>query len=100
MDFGGRRIVGIPLTMDVNDLPICIRYGHGPRYMLDFFNDTLAAMRREDAPLMMDVTAHTHVMGRASGAWVYEDIMAQVKAAPDVWICTREAMARHVLTSL
>lgn len=100
MDFGGRRIVGIPLTMDVNDLPICIRYGHGPRHMLDVFNDTLAAMRREDAPLMMDVTAHTHVMGRASGAWVYEDIMAQVKAAPDVWICTREAMARHVLASL
>ena len=22
MDFGGRRIVGIPLTMDVNDLPV------------------------------------------------------------------------------
>ena len=29
MDFGGKRIVGIPLTMDVNDLPTCIRYGHG-----------------------------------------------------------------------
>jgi peptidoglycan/xylan/chitin deacetylase (PgdA/CDA1 family) len=101
MDFGGKRIVGIPLTMDVNDLPICIRYGHAPRHMLEVFNDTFAAMReRETAPLMLDVTAHTHVMGRPSGAWVYDDIMAIVKNAPDVWICTREQMARHVLQAV
>lgn len=100
MDFGGKRIVGIPLTMDVNDLPTCVRYGQGPRHMLETFDDTFAALRAEDAPLMMDVTAHTHVMGRASGAWVYEEIMRRVKAAGDVWICTREEMARHVLNTL
>ncbi|MBB1603577.1 hypothetical protein A9977_26455 [Variovorax sp. UMC13] len=100
MDFGGRRIVGIPLTMDVNDLPTCIRYGQGPRHMLDTFDDTLAALRAEAAPLMLDVTAHTHVMGRPSGAWVYDEIMARVKRAGDVWICTREEMARHVLASI
>lgn len=101
MDFGGgRRIVGIPLTMDVNDLPICIRYGHGPRHMLEVFEDSFAAMRREDAPLMLDVTAHTHVLGRPSGAWVYDEIMERVKRTDDVWICTREQMARHVLEAL
>jgi peptidoglycan/xylan/chitin deacetylase (PgdA/CDA1 family) len=100
MDFGGQRIVGIPLTMDVNDLPTCIRYGQGPRHMLDTFDDTFAAMRAERAPLMLDVTAHTHVMGRPSGAWVYDEIMARVKAADDVWICTREEMARHVLKTV
>ncbi|MDQ6881470.1 MAG: polysaccharide deacetylase family protein, partial [Pseudomonadota bacterium] len=100
MDFSGLRIVGIPLTMDVNDLPICIRYGHSPRQMLDVFEDTFAAFReREIAPLMLDVTAHTHVMGRPSGAWVYDDIMQRVLAAKDVWVCTRDQMARHVLAS-
>jgi len=98
MDFGGKRIVGIPLTMDVNDLPICVRYGQGARHMLDVFNDTFSAMReRETAPLMLDVTAHTHVMGRPSGAWVYDEIMGIVKRSLDVWICTRAEMARHVL---
>ena len=97
MDFNGRRIVGIPLTMDVNDLPICVRYGQGARHMLDVFTDTFAAMRAEQAPLQLDVTAHTHVMGRPSGAWVYDEIMSQVKACDDVWICTREEMARYVL---
>jgi peptidoglycan/xylan/chitin deacetylase (PgdA/CDA1 family) len=101
MDFDGRRIVGIPLTMDVNDLPICIRYGHAPRHMLDLFVDLFAAYReRETGPLMVDVTAHTHVMGRPSAAWVYEDIARIVKDAPDVWVCTRAEMARHVLDTI
>lgn len=101
MGFGARRIVGIPLTMDINDLPTCIRYGHSPRHMLDAFNDTFAAMREfETGPLMLDVTAHTHVMGRPSGAWVYDAIMARAKATPDIWLCTRSQMARHVLDNL
>lgn len=100
MRFGDHRIVGIPLTMDVNDLPTCIRYGQGPRHMLETFEDTFAAMRAETVPLMLDVTAHTHVMGRPSGAWVYDAIMAQVKSCDDVWICTREEMARYVLETV
>ncbi|MFT3819772.1 MAG: polysaccharide deacetylase family protein [Rubrivivax sp.] len=95
--FGERRIVAIPLTMDVNDLPTCIRYGHPARQMLQVFDDTLAAMRREDAPLMLDVTGHTHVLGRPSGAWVFDELMQRAQAGGDVWICTREQMARHVL---
>lgn len=101
MEFGGKRIVGIPLTMDVNDLPTCIRYGQGPRHMLDTFNDTMAALRHnESGPLMLDVTGHTHVMGRPGVAWVFDEIMGLVKNAPDVWICTREEMARHVLDNV
>jgi peptidoglycan/xylan/chitin deacetylase (PgdA/CDA1 family) len=101
MDFGGKRIVGLPLTMDVNDLPTLIRYGQGPRHMLETFQDVFKAYReRETVPLSMDVTAHCHVMGRPSAAWVYEDIMQEVLAAPDVWVCTREEMARYVLQQI
>ncbi|MBN9475507.1 MAG: hypothetical protein ABS43_29780 [Bordetella sp. SCN 67-23] len=101
MDFGPHRIVAIPLTMDVNDLPTCIRYGQGPRHMLETFEDCFAAFReRETAPLMLDVTAHTHVMGRPSGAWVYDEIMARVAKAGDVWVGTRQEMARHVLDTI
>ena len=98
LDYNGKRIVAIPLTMDVNDLPTCIRYGHGPRHMLDAFTDTFTAMReREAVPLMLDVTAHTHVMGRPSGAWVYDEIMGIVAQHSDVWVTTREEMAEYVL---
>lgn len=98
LDFAGQRIVAIPLTMDCNDLPTCIRYGNAPRHLLDMFHDTLAAYRtRESAPLFLDVTAHAHVMGRASGAWVYDEIMASVAQHADLWVTTRGEMANYVL---
>jgi peptidoglycan/xylan/chitin deacetylase (PgdA/CDA1 family) len=98
LDYSGRRIVAIPLTMDVNDLPTTVRYGNAPRAMLEMFNDTFAAMReREKLPLMLDVTAHAHVFGRPSGAWVYDEIMGIATQASDVWITTRAEMARYVL---
>jgi peptidoglycan/xylan/chitin deacetylase (PgdA/CDA1 family) len=101
LDFDGRRIVGIPLTMDLNDLPLCVRYGQPPRMMIDMFDDTMRALRdRESRSLMVDVTAHAHVFGRAAGAWVYETIIERAKAMPDVWIATRQDIARHVLASV
>jgi hypothetical protein len=66
--------------------------------MLDVFVDTFAAAReRERGPIMIDVTAHTHVMGRAAGAWVYDEIAQRVLDAKDVWVCTRAEMAKYVL---
>lgn len=97
----GKRIVAIPLTMDINDLPFCIRYGRSPGELLQTFDDTIKAYReREAVPLMLDVTAHTHVFGRPSGAWVYEAIIERTKKLDDVWICTRMQMAQHVLASV
>ena len=98
---GGRRIVAIPLTMDINDLPFCIRYGRSPGELIRTFDETIKAYReRESVPLMLDVTAHTHVFGRPSGAWVYESIIERVKKLDDVWICTRMQMAQHVLATV
>jgi peptidoglycan/xylan/chitin deacetylase (PgdA/CDA1 family) len=98
--FGDKRIVCIPLTMDVNDLPTSIRYGHSPRHMLEAFEDTFSAMMdRETAPLMLDVTAHTHVFGRPSGAWVFDEIMAQMHSRSDIWVTTRKEMADYVLST-
>jgi peptidoglycan/xylan/chitin deacetylase (PgdA/CDA1 family) len=99
MHFGSYRLVGIPLTMDVNDLPTCVRYGHPPRALLTAFDDALMALcERETGPLMLDVTAHTHVLGRPAGAWVYDEVMRRTRSRDDVWITTRAQMARHVLT--
>ena len=98
LEFGERRLVAIPLTMDVNDLPWSIRYGHPPAGLADVFRQTLEALRkREKRAVMMDATAHTHVFGRAAGAWVFDDMMRHARGLDDVWIATREQVARHVL---
>ena len=95
---GGRDIVRIPLIMDVNDLPSAIRYGNNARAMLEQFQDAFAALReRETKPAMLDVTIHTHVYGRPAGAWVFDAVMREVRAAADVWTGTRLEAARHLL---
>lgn len=87
---GRHDIVRIPLIMDVNDLPSAIRYGNNARAMLQQFEDAFAALlHRETGPAVLDVTIHTHVYGRPAGAWVFDEIMRQVKATPYVWCGTR-----------
>ncbi|HBK09535.1 MAG TPA: polysaccharide deacetylase [Acetobacteraceae bacterium] len=89
-------IVGLPLTMDINDLPSAVRYGNNARQMLEQFEDTVrACLDRETGPLFFDVTIHTHVYGRPAGAWVFDEIMRQTKALEGVWIGTRAAAAAH-----
>lgn len=95
---GGKRIVAIPLTMDVNDLPHSIRYGNGPGALVDQFEDILeGAAEADSAPFMLDVTAHAHVYGRPANAWAYDMMMKIALDRPDVWIATRREIAHYAL---
>lgn len=98
--FDTGRLVAIPLTMEVNDLPHAMRYGRSARQFLENFDDLLAhAMAGEEA-LMIDVTAHAHVYGRPAGAWAYEVIAQKVTGNEDIWVPTRSDIAAHVLKTL
>jgi peptidoglycan/xylan/chitin deacetylase (PgdA/CDA1 family) len=96
---GTRSIVQIPLTMDVNDLPHSIRYGNAPADLAIHFEDIMAGSAEADpeAPFLLDVTAHTHVFGRAGGAAAYHEMMGMALEANDVWIATRREIADYVL---
>jgi hypothetical protein len=94
----GGRIVAIPLTMEINDLPHAMRFGRSPRQFVESFDELLArVMSGETDALMIDVTAHTHVYGRPSGAWAYEAVARKVMWRDDIWIATRGEIAAHVL---
>jgi peptidoglycan/xylan/chitin deacetylase (PgdA/CDA1 family) len=57
ISFGERSIVAAPGGMEVNDLPLSVRYGNIPRAMLDVFADTFACLRdREHGTEKIDVT--------------------------------------------
>jgi peptidoglycan/xylan/chitin deacetylase (PgdA/CDA1 family) len=99
--FGAHSIVATPSGMDVNDLPLSVRYGNPPRAMLEVFEDNLACLReREHGAEKIDVTCHAHVFGRPAGAWVFERIMEIAKASDDVWIGTRSEAAAHLRAAL
>ena len=90
------RIVAIPLTMEINDLPHAMRFGRSPRQFVELYDDLLESTLREDEAVLIDVTAHCHVYGRPSGAGAYEAIAAKARARDDIWIATRAEIAQHV----
>jgi hypothetical protein len=95
------RIVAIPLTMEINDLPHAMRFGRSPRQFVELFDDLVShALIQEDEAVMIDVTAHCHVYGRPSGAWAYEAVAAKARLRDDIWIATRAEMAAHVANAL
>ena len=96
--YGNKRLVAIPLSYDVNDMP-SMKYGHPPRMMLDAFNEVVEIARtRDDELRIIDVTSHAHIFGHHRGAHFYEKIVEQATTAPDVWVGTRAQIADHVLS--
>ncbi len=100
-EFESGRIVAIPLTMEVNDLPHAMRYGRSPRQFVEEFDDLLGhVLAGEDEAMMIDVTAHAHCYGRPWGAWAYEAIARKVMWRDDVWVGTRAEIATQVLAAI
>ena len=96
--FGESRIVALPLSTDVNDMP-SMKYGNPPRAMLETFEEHLARItKRERGPVIVDATVHAHIFGRPHGAHYYERIMEIAASTPEIWAATREQIANHVLT--
>jgi peptidoglycan/xylan/chitin deacetylase (PgdA/CDA1 family) len=98
---GADRIVAIPLSMEVNDLPHAMRFGRSPAQYVELFDESLKRLREDDGEaVILDVTAHAHVYGRPTGAWAFEAIAAKVGSCDDVWLATRGEIATHVLQEL
>jgi len=96
--FGESRIVALPLSTDVNDMP-SMKYGNPPRAMLQIFEEHLDRItQREHGPVIIDATAHAHIFGRPHGAHYYERIMEIAANTPEIWVATRGQIAGHVLT--
>jgi hypothetical protein len=95
---GNNKIVAIPLSYDVNDMP-SMKYGHPPRMMLESFNEVIGIARaRDDELRIIDVTSHAHIFGHHRGAHFYERIIEQAMTSPDIWVGTRAEIADHVLS--
>jgi len=95
--FGKYRIVAIPLSTDVNDMP-SMKYGTPPRAMLELFEQHLKRIaKRREGPVILDVTAHAHIFGRPHGAHYYERIIRSATKSRDIWIATRLEIAEFIL---
>lgn len=87
-------LIGVPFTMEVNDMPLYVRYGNEP----DAFTRTLARIvegwpRLGSPNACLDITVHAHVFGRPYGALAFLDSLAVVKQSPHCWLTNHARLA-------
>jgi peptidoglycan/xylan/chitin deacetylase (PgdA/CDA1 family) len=97
LTFGDKKLVAIPLSYDVNDMP-SMKYGNPPKMMLEAFDEVIGIARERDDELrIIDVTMHAHIFGHNRGAHYFEKIIEKAAQATDIWVGTRAQVADHVL---
>ena len=90
-------LIAVPFTMEVNDMPLYIRYGNEPEAftrilerILDGFGDT------HTPRAVLDLTVHAHVFGRPFGAIELRKSIEVLQRRENVWITTHEELADTV----
>jgi peptidoglycan/xylan/chitin deacetylase (PgdA/CDA1 family) len=94
IETAGGALVGMPFTMEVNDMPLYVRYGNEP----DAFTRTLARIV-ESWPALgspfacLDITVHAHVFGRPYGAIAFLESLALVQRDASCWLTNHAELA-------
>jgi peptidoglycan/xylan/chitin deacetylase (PgdA/CDA1 family) len=99
VNHGNKRIVAIPLSYDVNDMP-SMKYGHPPRMMLESYDEVIDIARAGGELRIIDVTSHAHIFGHHRGAYFYEKIVERAVSSPDIWVATRAEIADYLLRTV
>lgn len=98
VDVEGRRHLVLPYAFDTNDM----RFFNGGAFVrgqdfADYVADACDWQLREvgDAPAMLTIGLHTRIIGRPARMAGLVRILDDLRAQADVWLATREAIARH-----
>ena len=100
MNVQGQKHLVIPYNLDCNDFRFVTSPGFSHsddfyRHLKDSFD--LLLPEGEVTPKMMSVGLHGRIGGRPARAAALERFLDYVMDFDDVWICTREEIARHWL---
>lgn len=99
LDVPQGELVAYPFGLEVNDVPMNVRYGQPAREMATTFHDLVEAVTGEDRLAYIDVTVHAHVGARPLGLSALGRILAEAKDR-GLWIATRTEALDHLVGSL
>ncbi|WP_207540840.1 allantoinase PuuE [Sabulicella rubraurantiaca] len=95
VDVAGNPELIIPYTLDNNDMKFAVPPGFGdPDGFERHLRDALEQLR-EEGGRMMSVGLHCRIVGRPGRARALSRFLDHVRSCPDVWVATREEIARH-----
>ena len=97
-DRHGSAQLNVPYTLDANDMRFATPQGFNAglqfyQYLKDSFDFLYA--EGETAPKMLSVGLHCRLVGRPGRAMALAQFLDYVKGFDDVWVCTREDIAKH-----
>lgn len=95
IDAGGRKIVGMGLPWDVNDV-MYVRFRTPPSHYVELFSRSFDVLYQEGGGIL-PAANHCTIYGRPFGVWAYDEIIKYAKSFPGVWITTRRAIAEYYL---
>src|SRR5262249_59968612 len=89
------NITAVPFTMEVNDMPLYVRYGSEPEAYTRILERILSNWPRLGRPAAcLDVTVHSHVFGRPLGAIEFMNSLETVRRCGDwAWLTDHRALA-------
>ncbi|MEH0664961.1 allantoinase PuuE [Vibrio scophthalmi] len=88
----------VPYTLDTNDMRFASPYGfsHGEEFY-QYLKDNFDCLYQEgqSKPKMMSIGLHCRIIGKPSRFMALKKFLDYVQSHSDVWIATREQIARH-----
>lgn len=99
---GDRRLLAMPRTDEINDLPIMRRHGLPPSVYVEYFKRAFDQLYKEGekAPTAMTCVTHAYVTGKPWGAAAFAECLAHVKSHDKVWCATGREVAAYYLANL
>jgi hypothetical protein len=91
----GSRLIGVPFTTVVNDMPMTVRYGDNPEAYTAALERIIGNWSRSGlGPACLDLTIHSHVFGRPPGIIELNAALALARATRDVRLTNHLELAR------
>ena len=97
-DGSEKPMVILPYAIDSNDMKFWLAPSFTPDMWLDYAKrtfDVLLAEAKSDGARMMSLGLHLRIIGRPGRIGAFADFIEYVKGREDVWITTRENIAKH-----
>jgi peptidoglycan/xylan/chitin deacetylase (PgdA/CDA1 family) len=102
MDIGGRTLVSVPYSYELNDMAAIVRSKYTPGEFERMIRDQFDVLWREGARSgrVMAICLHPFIMGQPHRIGALQRALAYIDQFDGVWKATGEEIARHYLDTL
>lgn len=101
MEIGGRRLVALPYSVQINDLPAMVHQNRSSDEFEKMMRRQFDTLYREGAESgrVMAIPVHPYVIGVPHRIWALESALDYIRDHDAVWFATAEEIVDHYLKS-